>query len=248
MVYVKINYSVNQPVIKITYDETPIYIKTTEEPIYVKVLYSGVEGNKFLYATARNQTGVTMPKGSVVYISGATGNKALLTLADADMEVSSSKTFGILPVAIPNNEVGVVITAGEITNLDTSMFTEGDLLWLSTTAGGMVNTPPAEPAHAVFLGYVIRSHPNFGVIEAKIINGFELTELHGVLINGEVNNQVLKYDGSTSLWKNKSVVDTSSVPSTATSSGMAGDIKADSNYLYICTATNTWKRVALSSW
>lgn len=248
MVYVKINYNVNQPVIKITYDETPIYIKTTEEPVYVKVLYSGTEGNKFLYATARNQSGVTMPKGSVVYISGATGNKALLTLADADMEASSSKTFGILPVAIPNNEVGVVITAGEIINLNTSMFTEGDLLWLSTTAGGMVNTPPAEPAHAVFLGYVIRSHNNFGIIEAKIINGFELTELHGVLINGEANNQVLKYDSATSLWKNKSVVDTSSVPSTATSSGMAGDIKADSNYLYICTATNTWKRVALSSW
>jgi len=248
MVYVKINYSVSQPVIKITYDESPIYIKTTEEPVYVKVLYSGVEGNKFLYCTARNQTGSTLTKGTVVYISGATGNRALISKADADLESTSSKTFGILPVDILNNESGIVVTAGEISNLDTAAYNEGDLLWLSTISGGWVTTPPAEPAHAVFLGYVIRSHPNFGVVEVKIINGFELTELHGVLINGVQNNQVLKYNSSNLLWENSGTVGLSSIPATVTSTGVAGDIKADSNYLYICTATNTWKRVAISSW
>lgn len=39
-----------------------------------------------------------------------------------------------------------------------------------------------------------------------------------------------------------------SVPSTATSSGTAGQMAKDANYLYICIATNTWKRVALSTW
>jgi hypothetical protein len=37
-------------------------------------------------------------------------------------------------------------------------------------------------------------------------------------------------------------------PTTATSSGITGQIAYDSNYVYICTATNTWKRSALSSW
>ena len=37
-------------------------------------------------------------------------------------------------------------------------------------------------------------------------------------------------------------------PSSATSTGTAGEIRWDSNYIYICVATNTWKRVALSSW
>ena len=31
------------------------------------------------------------------------------------------------------------------------------------------------------------------------------------------------------------------------STGTAGDISWDANYIYICTATNTWKRVALST-
>jgi len=38
------------------------------------------------------------------------------------------------------------------------------------------------------------------------------------------------------------------VPSTATSTGTAGQVARDSSYLYVCIATNTWKRVALSSW
>jgi hypothetical protein len=39
-----------------------------------------------------------------------------------------------------------------------------------------------------------------------------------------------------------------SVPSTATSTGKQGQMAADSSWLYICTATNTWRRVAIASW
>ena len=41
---------------------------------------------------------------------------------------------------------------------------------------------------------------------------------------------------------------TSSAPSTATSPGSAGEIRYDANYVYICVATNTWKRAALTTW
>jgi hypothetical protein len=33
---------------------------------------------------------------------------------------------------------------------------------------------------------------------------------------------------------------------TATDTGTAGQISYDANYIYICTATNTWKRAALT--
>jgi hypothetical protein len=33
---------------------------------------------------------------------------------------------------------------------------------------------------------------------------------------------------------------------TATATGTAGQISYDSSYIYICTATNTWKRAALT--
>ena len=38
------------------------------------------------------------------------------------------------------------------------------------------------------------------------------------------------------------------VPATASSTGTAGQIAYDSNYVYVCVATDTWKRTALSTW
>ena len=38
------------------------------------------------------------------------------------------------------------------------------------------------------------------------------------------------------------------VPANATSAGTAGQIAFDANYIYVCTATNTWKRVAIVTW
>ena len=43
-------------------------------------------------------------------------------------------------------------------------------------------------------------------------------------------------------------IDTPDVPSTASSSGNKGEIAYDSDYIYVCVATNTWKRAALSTW
>ena len=40
----------------------------------------------------------------------------------------------------------------------------------------------------------------------------------------------------------------SNAPSTASSAGSAGDIRYDSGYVYVCIATNTWKRAALTTW
>jgi hypothetical protein len=37
-------------------------------------------------------------------------------------------------------------------------------------------------------------------------------------------------------------------PSTANTTGVAGEIRYDSSYVYICVATNTWKRASLSTW
>tara|TARA_R110000803_G_scaffold18362_1_gene49059 strand:+ start:12921 stop:13319 length:399 start_codon:yes stop_codon:yes gene_type:complete len=37
-------------------------------------------------------------------------------------------------------------------------------------------------------------------------------------------------------------------PATATSTGILGEIRYTTDYIYICTATNTWKRVAISTW
>jgi hypothetical protein len=37
-------------------------------------------------------------------------------------------------------------------------------------------------------------------------------------------------------------------PASATATGTTGEIRIDANFIYICTATNTWKRVAIATW
>ena len=37
-------------------------------------------------------------------------------------------------------------------------------------------------------------------------------------------------------------------PASATATGTLGEIRIDANFIYICTATNTWKRVAIATW
>jgi hypothetical protein len=37
-------------------------------------------------------------------------------------------------------------------------------------------------------------------------------------------------------------------PASATATGVVGEIRIDASYIYICTATNTWKRSAISTW
>jgi hypothetical protein len=154
----------------------------------------------------RNSTGATLTKGQIVYLSGATGNRPNAVLSKADAEATSSKTIGWVIADIANNADGYIGVSGSQHNLDTSAFADGDALWLSAaTAGAMTATMPTQPNHSVFIGYVARAHPTLGRIIYLIKNGYELQELHNVLITSVANNDGLFYDSATSLWKNKTI-------------------------------------------
>ena len=47
---------------------------------------------------------------------------------------------------------------------------------------------------------------------------------------------------------NKLRVRTAQTPASATAAGNQGEIAWDANFVYVCTATNTWRRAALSTW
>jgi hypothetical protein len=165
-----------------------------------------VDKSETVQIIVRNSTGSTLTKGQIVYLSGATGNRPNALLSKADSEATSSKTIGWVISNIANNSDGWVGVSGSQHNLDTSALTDGAALWLSASvAGGITETIPVQPNHTVFIGYCARSHPTQGRIVFKIQNGFELQELHNVLINSVANNNVLTYESSSGLWKNKTI-------------------------------------------
>lgn len=159
-----------------------------------------------LFLRVTNSTGSAIPKGSVVYITGSTGNHVNVVLSQANSEGTSSKTLGITAEAIANAQTGFVATNGIVSGLDTSALTEGGAVWLSATvAGGLTSTRPSPPNHAVLIGWCVKSHASVGALYVHIANGYEVAELHDVLLTSIANNQVLSYESASGLWKNRSL-------------------------------------------
>lgn len=154
----------------------------------------------------KNDSGTTLAKGTVVYVSGANGTNILVKPALATSDATTATTLGFLAQSLANNAYGYVVSEGLLTGLNTSAASAGDPIWLSgTTAGGVIyglaNEPHA-PVHIVYLGTVTRSNSNNGEIFIKVNNGWELQELHNVDALTPSNGDLLKYDSATSLWKN----------------------------------------------
>jgi hypothetical protein len=102
-----------------------------------------------------NNTGSTIPQGSVVYLSGgATGQTPHISLAIAT-SVAASNILGLTVAAISTGTAGYVTTIGLSATLNTAAFTNGDTLYLSSSvAGALTATAPTSPNYAVRVGFV----------------------------------------------------------------------------------------------
>jgi len=147
----------------------------------------------------------------VVRVSGASGQRLAVEYAQANTDNNSADTLGVVIETIPTNQEGFILTVGQIEEINTTgslqgeTWADGDVLYLSpTTAGKLTNIKPnGSTGHIVVIGYVEYAHANHGKIYVKVMNGWELSEIHDCYINGATDGQVLTYESSTSLWKNK---------------------------------------------
>jgi len=170
-----------------------------------------------LVASVVNNTGIQLTKAAyqVVKISGAQGQRLAVGLAQANNDNNSADTLGLAIETINNNAEGFIMAVGQILEVNTTgslqgeTWADGDVLYLSpSTAGKVTNIKPTGlTGHIVIVGYVEYSHNVHGKIYVKIMNGWELDELHNVYINPstKANNDALIYDSTASLWKNQAL-------------------------------------------
>jgi hypothetical protein len=149
----------------------------------------------------RNNSGVSIPKGAAVYQTGSSGTTLTVALADASLEATASQTLGLAQETIGINANGYVIAVGQLDGISTATLTEGQIVWLSETAGQLTTTRPTQPAHGVVCGYCVKQAAgSAGILYVKVDNGLELGELHDVLVTGATTGQFLRKD-SDGLWK-----------------------------------------------
>jgi hypothetical protein len=108
---------------------------------------------------ARNNTGVQINDGQVVYINDAQGNNPTIALANAD-SVTTSEVVGIATENIAHNGTGFVTTFGIVNGINTSGYNDGDILYLSATNGTITNVIPSPPHNVVKVGIALNSTNN----------------------------------------------------------------------------------------
>lgn len=161
-----------------------------------------------------NQT-LTKAQYQVVKVSGAQGQRLAIDLAQANNDNNSADTLGVVIETIATNQEGFIMNVGQLEGINTTgnlqgeSWADGNVLYLSpTTPGAITNVKPnGSTGHIVVIGYVEHSHAVNGKIYVKIMNGWELDELHNVYINPSTlaNNDALIYESATQLWKNKTI-------------------------------------------
>lgn len=160
------------------------------------------------YARVYNDSGTTLTRGQVVYISGAQGNRVAVKLAKADVEATSFGTIGLVSETIASGAEGFIIVSGALYKLNTLGLTAGAAVYLSpTTAGAFTTTKPVAPDQLVVIGWIERVSTTVGSIYVKVDNGYELDELHDVLINSPTSGNTLIYDAVVGVWKNANLTD-----------------------------------------
>jgi len=190
-------------------------------------------------AQVRNTTGATLTKGTVVYVSGATGQISTVTKALASGDATSAQTLGVISANIANNTNGYVTIIGLVADIDTSAYTDGAQLYLSpTVAGALTNVKPYAPDHLVYVAIVEYAHPTHGKLFIRVQNGYELEELHNVAAQSPSDGQTIVYNSTTELWEksNSPRLDPRSA-SAATATSLTPDISLKDVYAYTALAS-----------
>ena len=178
------------------------------------ILKNGVDLIARIVNKVSPNTTLTKAAYQAVKVSGAQGQRLGVALAQANNDNNSADTLGLVIETITTNQEGFIMTVGTLEGINTTgslqseTWADGDILYLSpTTAGRITNIKPTAPNHTIIIGYVEYSHANNGKIYVKIMNGWELGELHDVDTSEskstpiDADNLLLQDSADLSIWK-----------------------------------------------
>lgn len=165
----------------------------------------------------------------------ADANKPISAAQQAALDVKVSKSGDVLTgdLTFPANVSLIFDTVQQYLRWDT-----GEGLWLAVAA----DNKNLKLSYGGGNGRLVIDQYGFGEV-ARFSNGTLSMRTHSIK---DVAAPTDAEDAA-----NKNYVDSggwSPVPTGTTSAGTAGQKAYDSDYLYICIAANTWRRVSLATW
>jgi len=155
----------------------------------------------------KNQTGTAIPKGRAVMAVGALGASSRILVAPmvADGSVSSKYLIGVTIEEIANGEDGFVVSQGKLRGFDTSVYTQGTVLYCDpSNAGQFTDTEPTAPDLKLPIAFTVDSKNN-GTLAVRVTAGTTISEANDVQITSVANDQFLRYNSTSGAWENETV-------------------------------------------
>jgi hypothetical protein len=146
-----------------------------------------------------NSTGSAIGAAAPVFILNepAVSGAPHIALADATT-AANSEVIGLTQTSIANGAFGMVISQGLIEYLDTTLYTPGQELFLSTTPGQFTTTAPPSPNIPLNVGYIGSTSASFGeiIVNIHLMEGKNKTT--GAILFAR--NQLIDQDPETLYW------------------------------------------------
>lgn len=184
------------------------------------------------YYYVKNHTASTIPDGTVVMANGTNGASGRIHVepAVANGSIPSKYILGLTTEDIAAGADGFVTTFGKVRGLNTSMFSEGDILYADpSTPGGLANTVPVAPNNIVTVAIVINKHANNGTMFVRPTYGSNIHENEDVHTEGLSDGQALVYVAANARFENKTVAAAQSNSFTTISVSGQSNVVADSS-------------------
>lgn len=180
-----------------SFEEGKIFYDATNKTVSAMIagdvtLQIGQESHVLVY----NDTGVTIPNGSVVRTTGVNGGMQTIGLAQADTP-QNSLVLGMATQDILDGNSGLITTRGVVRDLNTSTYTTNFPLYLSPTVpGGVTQTMPTSVSdYVVEVGRTLDVGAS-GSIYINLSSNTRLADLLDVSLLSPEADQILKYNGT----------------------------------------------------
>jgi len=171
----------------------------------------------------KNEESSTINNGEVVYASTATGAIKYVKLANATNHTNAMKVVGIATEDIAADQFGYITVVGLVRDMNTSGFSDGQVVYLSEINGQITGTPPVAPNTRVMVGIVVKPHATEGILYAHLVPTGYITEISDVYSSGLTDNSILQYNSTSSRFE----MTTYPTFTNVTADVFYGDVKLD---------------------
>lgn len=158
-----------------------------------------VNEDQFYYIKAS----AAITKGQVVMFDGAVGASGVVKGKPATGVTNGAYIMGIAAESIANNDFGLVQAFGSLRGINTSAFSDGDILWYDpAVAGGLTKTEPVAPNVKVQMAAVTNAANNGSIVirvtAGSVLGGTDSNVKFGTLADADL----IQYNATAGYWEN----------------------------------------------